>query len=586
MLLIIARLMAEARGLLSPTVTSLLQQEPDGLTLTPVWDSLAEIAGSDPLPEFPHAVLIEGITQLPPVDWAGVDVRLLGDFYAAHLSGRRQTGSYYTPPALARRVAEATIQPLLESSSLPVKVFDPSMGSGHFLIAAGELITEQIENTESAKARWAALQHLYGIDRDPVAVELAGISLWLWANLPGTYPSMLAEHLWCGDVLLESLPFESESRSGSWFDAVIGNPPYASVFTRARSSDDREWQAAIQARYLTATGSFDLSVPFVERAIRLCRDGGRCGLVLPNKLLAADYARRLRSWIVEEAAVEAIIDYAGTRPFAADVYPVAAIFQRIPPRPDAPLHIYRDGSLLRQGTQIDLQDAPGQVWSSIFDPDWPQLRHCFENAVSLGEVAELTAGLAVGEAYDLRPHVIDAPPDGLPENHVRLVTSGSIRRYQTTWGEKSIRYLKQQYERPIIPLDALSGRRRDQATRQKIIVSGMGKVLRAFVDDGMVQASVATTVIIPHQWPVAALCAVLNSLLMSQLYRALFGGLALSGGYLRFGKRELRRLPIPDLPEDDPHVMELDRLAAGTITPEIDNEIEALVRSLYRMHNA
>jgi hypothetical protein len=573
----------------------LLQQGVNRSAASQVWEGLADISWRDSLPAIPDAALIEGMTQLPVVDWAGVDVWLPGDFYTAHLSGRRQMGSYYTPSTLARRIAESTIRPLFSvgaaemftSPELPLqfntlRIFDPAMGSGHFLIAAGEVVAGQIGISDPTEARWAALQQLYGVDRDPAAVELAGISLWLWAALPGTQPSMLADRLWCGDVLLDPLPLEG-SRSGSSFDAVIGNPPYASVFTRARRSDGGEWQSAIRARYTTATGSFDLSVPFVERAIRLCRVGGRCGLVLPNKLLAADYARALREWIAREATVEAVMDYAGMRPFAADVYPVAAIFQRTKPQPGNPLHVYRGDSLLRKGTQADLRGAPGQVWSSVFDPDWPQLRRCFGNAIPLSEAAVLAAGLTVGEAYDLRPQVIDAPPGDLPEGHVRLVTSGSIHRYQITWGQKPIRFLKQQYERPTIPLDTLPGRRREQATRQKIIVSGMGKALRAFLDDGTTQASVATTVIIPNQWPLGSLCAVLNSRLMSRLYRALFGGLALSGGYLRFGKRELSHLPIPDLPGDDPRVTALDRLALGMITPGVDGEIEALVQALYGM---
>jgi hypothetical protein len=458
------------------------------------------------------------------------------------------------------------------------------MGAGHFLIAAAETLA----GDAPPAARWEMVCKLVGVERDPFAAELARISLWLWAGHPDTSSNKLTGRLLCADALLDG---DLAGRLPERIDAVVGNPPFASVFTRARS--DAGLRAALQARYETAVGSFDLAVPFVERAVTLCREGGRVGLVLPNKLLAADYAAALRAWLAERVSVEAIVDVTGDSPFEAGVYPVVLVLAPGSPPADGPLAIYQviDGRddlvRLRRGTQSDLRGAPGGVWSGALDPGWDVLRRCLPGTVPLGDVAALSAGLTVGEAYDLRPRVVDAGPGPLPSDAARLLTSGLIHRHVSLWGRRDARYLKRRFSRPFVPLGALPARRRAHACAEKLIVAGLGRRPRVVHDRGMAQASVSTVVILEADWPLGALCAVLNSALVARLYRALFGGLALSGGYLRFGQRELALLPLPDLPADDPRIPRLSALAArytradALIRSDLDAKIDALVCDLY-----
>jgi hypothetical protein len=334
-------------------------------------------------------------------------------------------------------------------------------------------------------------------------------------------------------------------------------------------------------------------VPFVQRAVELVGEGGRVGLVLPNKLLAASYARALREWLGERVTVEVIADYSAARPFAADVYPVALVLRREAPHPAALLSVFRpasadaDPALVRRGSQSDLRDIPGAGWSAALDPDWGALRACLPHTVPLGQIAEISAGLTVAEAYDLRPFVFDAPPGALLVDAVQLVTSGLIRRHGTLWGRRTARFLKHSYRRPALMLHALPLRRRKQAAAHKIVVGGLGLRPAAFYDRSMAQASVATTVITCTAWPPGALCAVLNSAAVARLYRALFGGLALAGGYLRFGRRELALLPVPDVAGDDPRVRRLDALAAQIARADalafgdLDAQIDEVVWEMY-----
>lgn len=501
-------------------------------------------------------------TELPTsfdgVDWRSVDVRLLGDVYGDRMQGRHAQGSYYTPKAMADQVVAWTL------IDRPERVLDPAMGAGHFLIAAAEWLAGA--DADSQK-RWDALRGLHGADLDGTAVEIARLALWLWAGHAGTRPDDLADRIMRADSLAD----------GVWnteFDAVIGNPPYASVFTRAHGDQ------VVGGDYETASGSYDLSVPFVERAIRLTRAGGRCGLVLPNKLLAADYARALRGWLSEHVTVEVLADFSASGGFAADVYPIAMVVRRGVDSCQLTV-VSGDRKVVRE--QGDLRGAPGEVWSPVLDTDFEQIQRCWQGDVRpLGEIAEIAAGLTVSEAYNLRAAVIEAPPNLLPSGFVPLVTTGLIQRHRVMWSKTRTQFLKSTYRRPVAALHALPDRRRGQAEAAKILIAGMGLTPRAALDRGQTLASVSTLIITRADWPLGALCALLNSEIVARLYRALYGGLAMSGGYLRFGKRELARLPIPNVAAGDARVARLDALgwqaAAGTID---EAAINALAAALY-----
>lgn len=120
---------------------------------------------------------------------------------------RRRSGSHYTPRALTEPIVRTTLEPILAglrgadglpprpAQILDLKVCDPAMGSGAFLVetcrqlgdalveawrAHGELpVIPSDENEVTFARRLVAQRCLYGVDRNPVAVDLAKVSLWL-----------------------------------------------------------------------------------------------------------------------------------------------------------------------------------------------------------------------------------------------------------------------------------------------------------------------------------------------------------------------------------------------------------------------
>ncbi len=142
---------------------------------------------------------------------------------------RRRSGSHYTPRSLTEPIVRRTLEPTLTRLSkngrgptpdeiLDLKVCDPAMGSGAFLVEAcrqlGDALTTAWrehggrpaippdEDETILARRMVARRCLFGVDRNPVAVDLAKLSLWL-ATLARDHPLTFVDHaLRAGDSLV------------------------------------------------------------------------------------------------------------------------------------------------------------------------------------------------------------------------------------------------------------------------------------------------------------------------------------------------------------------------------------------------
>jgi hypothetical protein len=144
-------------------------------------------------------------------------------------SGRRKaTGTFYTPRSLTGYLVRRTLHPLVRNLGpdqvLRLRVVDPSMGSGAFLVAAchylasayeralvagGGRHSSDIDERDRARFRRLVAQRcLYGVDLNPTAVQLARLSLWL-ATLAADHPlTFLDHHLAAGDSLVGASPLD------------------------------------------------------------------------------------------------------------------------------------------------------------------------------------------------------------------------------------------------------------------------------------------------------------------------------------------------------------------------------------------
>jgi hypothetical protein len=168
---------------------------------------------------------------LPVIDSAATpDLVQKGAMVLQPSEERRRSGSHYTPRTLTRPIVSTTLEPILArlrgadgraprpAQILDLKLCDPAMGSGAFLVegcrqlgvalveswhAHGEVPAIPPDEREDIFAmRLVAQRCLYGVDRNPVAVDLAKVSLWL-VTLARDHPLTFLDHaLRHGDSLV------------------------------------------------------------------------------------------------------------------------------------------------------------------------------------------------------------------------------------------------------------------------------------------------------------------------------------------------------------------------------------------------
>ena len=181
-----------------------------------------------------------------PVNWRAMETEELGSVYESLLelqpqltddgralifasdvaeqkgNQRKTTGSYYTPDSLVQALLDTALDPVLDRTEaaaedpaealLGLTVIDPACGSGHFLLAAARRIATRLariraEGTPSLADYRHALRDavrncVHGVDRNPMAVELTKVALWIETVDPGLPLGFLDAQIRCGDALL------------------------------------------------------------------------------------------------------------------------------------------------------------------------------------------------------------------------------------------------------------------------------------------------------------------------------------------------------------------------------------------------
>lgn len=314
---------------------------------------------------------------------------------------RRSGGIYYTPPYIVHYIIDNTLGKYLQGKTIDdiknLKILDPACGSGSFLIYAYDVLARfyESENTRIEELQTEAMEkyfekhgqklplfeelqdlpqkvldypkkilceHLYGVDLDSAAAEIATINLVLKAfekMKEKKLPRILNQNIKVGNSIicgkgkieedklqtlinlraklkngyenqdiLNSLtdelnlevntslnkyfgdpntkkPFnwEIEFPEGLGFDIIIGNPPYVNV--ENLSTDEREFY---MQNYTCAIKRFDIYIGMIERGVNLLKDGGTLGFIIPYPFLTQNYAFNMRKYLLENTTLQTIVD--------------------------------------------------------------------------------------------------------------------------------------------------------------------------------------------------------------------------------------------------------------------------------------
>ena len=255
-----------------------------------------------------------------------------------------------------------------------IRVLDPACGSGSFLIAAFDALDEWLrendpELREAARRKQHILrENLYGVDKDPQAVAVTRLNLWLRAvERRARLPDI--PNIRVGDSLVDAefdwpreFPnvFAATQTAPGGFDVVIGNPPYV------RYQDiPKDQKAYFKSHYSTFAGKADLYVYFYERAHELLRVSGYFGFISSKQFIRTKYGKALREYLLGKAKIQEIIEL-GELPVFESASPFTAIIitQKSVHSSGEQEFIYAP---VKEMPLEDLDEAVNQHYSSVLD---------------------------------------------------------------------------------------------------------------------------------------------------------------------------------------------------------------------------
>jgi methylase of polypeptide subunit release factors len=240
---------------------------------------------------------------------------------------RANTGSHYTPDELVQPLIKHSLDHLIaerlkannpEAALLSLRVADVACGSGHILLAAARRIGQELavvrtgEDQPSPLAMRTAVRDvirhcIYGVDLNPLAVELCKVALWLEAHVPGEPLSFLDHHIKCGNAIVgygRREDLESRGVPDEAFVTMPGDDKEIAAALRKRNKDERAGQRKLK---------FD---PEVERELDEALKGWRGLDALPEHTPEQVEVKRQRFEVLSKSAAALWMDQLASIPIA------------------------------------------------------------------------------------------------------------------------------------------------------------------------------------------------------------------------------------------------------------------------------
>lgn len=601
---------------------------------------------------------------------------------------KKAGGVYYTPTYIVRYMVTKALRPLLKDKTpaevagqdrrrrkaRPLRVLDPACGSGSFLIEAYQYILDWYRDwyvedggQKNAKGKdaplhmsqtggWALtvaekkrilLDHIYGVDIDPQAVEVTKLSLLLKVlegesgdglarqmDMFHTRPLPdLGSNVRCGNSLIEpdfyssaNLDlFDSDERyrinAFSWsenfpflkesggFDAVLGNPPY--IFARDLMLDhEKEYYHQAFKYSWDKQNTFML---FMEKILSLTQAGGRASFIVPNSWLTIESAKHLRELYLPRLLTVVDLNYAAFKRVSME--PSIFVAQGTPHsgKIETLRTVTADELTLQSKTSSTAeiwQKQGGRIHIDRDDHLTKVLTSIQLASQNIGEVFDVRTGLQAYErgkgtppqtAKDVANHVFDRESKEDDDSY-RYLQGGDVGRYEISWSGMWMQYgpwLSQPREIGIF-------------SRPRILIREItGKlphcILGAFTKEPLLNNKSVLNVL--HEKDdvdeLKCLLAVINSAPFSLFYKAR----AVKGARTLFPKlviNNLRELPFPkqlDARDRKALVGYVDRMMSlqkerrtaksehqrevtGRLVSEIDRRIDGLVAKLFNIEEA
>ncbi len=468
-------------------------------------EELSHIPFTPPLPpsreeyfgEFlSRTVLYHLVITITPDEWRSGHILGWIYQYFQDTPQQKRHGQFYTPEPVADYIVSQAFKMVLngpQRAGEDFHILDLACGCGAFALRAFEHLYDYYKDGSHSDRlhlqggvhlripRQILTNHLFLVDNDPWACQIAAINLYSKAKRLEPECQIERMNIFCADALqrwehLSPSPDPSHQGRGNltplpwwkgqgeWeqikkvftrrYDLVVGNPPYI-VINQLKTP---QAQVKIYKSYQTAAFKINTFALFVERGIELLKPGGTLGMIVPNTCLTQIYFEPLRTYILNTCKIRQILDT--KRVFDnAFVENGILLLQHEPdesrrslniiecsmkdvkrnPR-QSPRMIKKPVSSGRQTSipQHYFEKAPLNMFNvHIDEPTFALMEKIANGNPKLGEICESHDGVNPGNA---KHKLIVA--EHVDETCKKVLNGKNIGRYWLTWGGLYVRYDK------------------------------------------------------------------------------------------------------------------------------------------------
>lgn len=358
---------------------------------------------------------------------------------------------------------------------LQITICDPACGSGAFLNQALDFLINEHAYIDELQAKLfgdamilsdvekSILENnLFGVDLNEESVEIAKLSLWLRTAQPNRKLNDLSGNIKCGNSLIDD-PEVAGDKAFNWqeafpqvfakggFDVIIGNPPY--VF--ARDNFKQEEKDFYVKEYVSAKYQINTYLLFIEKSIKILKNKGVYGLIIPNAWLMVYSGEGLRKYLLESSNLYQIINLEGYSFESANVETVILLAENQTISKPNILEIYLNNGtefyLSHIKNQLEFKNNEGFEFKVFLDNENDDINEKINSdTYLLDDLVDIKAGLQAyekdkGEPKQSAEDVLNRPYDynfQFDEHTHKYLDGKDVGRYFTNWAGLYLRYGK------------------------------------------------------------------------------------------------------------------------------------------------
>ena len=457
-----------------------------------------------------------------------------------------------------------------------LKIYDPSAGCGAFPVGMMKLLTRCISSLEPETSLYEIRKNilfnqLYGSDIEKIALTITKIRLLLSLFQTASSSDFLALktelHFDVSDSLI------SERYSDGFFDIVLGNPPYGVKL-------NEQTKKIYKSKYPRLERRFDIYMAFFELGIKLSHH--ILCYITPDKWLSKSFGLRFREECMMPYMTE-VIQY-GDDFFDKALVDAIVFVMDLKNQSDklSFCTCCSDFQISRIRDVDKNQIISPYVIDPYFKSKIPEEMTCIEKCTHrLGEFIQCEfVCVNPADAYILKPLISEN--DKPDETELKMLTTGTIGKFHPLWGKKSMKFLRDSYQHPVVLVDDLKNAFGEgfvkKVSSPKILLKGLN-LLDASLDlEGRFMSHVGTLMIQSESEDLLCLvAALLNSDIVSRYFKFKYISSSYCGGLL-FTPAMIMSLPVPDLSFPDVYRPIIDEVR-GSLSTETNFKILAEIET-------